>query len=342
MTSLGAQAGGKAEPAGRVARRGTPEPPLPTFPVEFATPDISPWLEGNIGLRGFTSLQSGHPGPHVCITAVTHGNEIAGAVALDRMLRAGLQPSRGTLTLGFINLAAFARFDPANPTLSRFADEDFNRLWDPEMLDSTRRSQELDRAREIRPLIDTVDVLLDLHSMLWPSDPLTLCGTSARGRDLALAIGSPALVVADEGHVTGPRLIDYPRFLAPNGDATAVLVEAGQHWENATVATTQAAIAGLLRHLKLVEPDWLRVLDDGTPHHPPQRVAEVTAVITAASGAFRFEQNYRGGDIIPSAGTLIAHDGDTEIRTPHDDCLLVMPTLRPSRGHTVVRLARFV
>jgi hypothetical protein len=35
-------------------------------------------------------------------------------------------------------------------------------------------------------------------------------------------------------------------------------------------------------------------------------------------------------------------DGDTEIRTPHDDCLLVMPSLRPSRGHTAVRLARFV
>ncbi len=35
-------------------------------------------------------------------------------------------------------------------------------------------------------------------------------------------------------------------------------------------------------------------------------------------------------------------DGAAEIRTPHDDCLLVMPSLRPSRGHTAVRLARFV
>ena len=39
---------------------------------------------------------------------------------------------------------------------------------------------------------------------------------------------------------------------------------------------------------------------------------------------------------------LIALDGTTEIRTPHDDCLLVMPSLRPSRGHTAVRLARIV
>ena len=40
--------------------------------------------------------------------------------------------------------------------------------------------------------------------------------------------------------------------------------------------------------------------------------------------------------------TLIATDGTLEIRTPHDECLLVMPSLRPSRGHTAVRLARFV
>ena len=39
--------------------------------------------------------------------------------------------------------------------------------------------------------------------------------------------------------------------------------------------------------------------------------------------------------------TLIAMDGETEIRTPHDNCLLVMPSLRPSRGHTAVRLGRF-
>ena len=48
-------------------------------------------------------------------------------------------------------------------------------------------------------------------------------------------------------------------------------------------------------------------------------------------------RNYRGGDIVARRNTLIAMDGETEIRTPYDDCLLVMPSLRPSRGHTAVR-----
>jgi hypothetical protein len=55
-----------------------------------------------------------------------------------------------------------------------------------------------------------------------------------------------------------------------------------------------------------------------------------------------FTQVFQGGDVVHRRHTLIAIDGGVEIRTPHDDCLLVMPSLRPSRGHTAVRLARFV
>ena len=45
--------------------------------------------------------------------------------------------------------------------------------------------------------------------------------------------------------------------------------------------------------------------------------------------------------MIPARNTLIAMDGEEEIRTPHDDCLLVMPTPHPPAGHTAVRLARY-
>jgi hypothetical protein len=70
-------------------------------------------------------------------------------------------------------------------------------------------------------------------------------------------------------------------------------------------------------------------------------VAEVSHVVTAVTSSFAFVQTYRGGDVIEKRNTLIAMDGTTEIRTPYDNCLMVMPSLRPSRGHTAVRLARF-
>ena len=73
-----------------------------------------------------------------------------------------------------------------------------------------------------------------------------------------------------------------------------------------------------------------------------QRLVEVTQTVTAMTGKFVFVQPWRGGDVVPVRNTLLALDGETEIRTPLDVCLLVMPSLRPTRGHTAVRLARFV
>lgn len=313
------------------------QPPLPSFEVRLTAPDIGRWVAGNTGVRGFTTRDSGVAGPHVALLAIAHGNEIAGAIVLDQLLSTGLWPMRGKLTFGFVNLDAYERFDPRHPTVSRFVDEDINRVWDTAVLDSARHSIELDRAREIRPLIDTVDVLFDLHSMLWPSDPLILCGTSPKGKRLALGARVPALVVADQGHAGGRRLIDYARFASAATPYAASLVEAGQHWREATVATMLASVAGLLRHLDVVSPH--AVLPE--PASQPQRFAEVTIAVTAASANFVFVQPYRGGDVIAERNTLIALDGETEIRTPHDDCLLIMPSLRPSRGHTAVRLARF-
>jgi predicted deacylase len=313
------------------------QPPLPQFCVAIAAPDLGPWRAGNTGVIGFTTRAGAVPGPHVALVALVHGNEIAGAIVLARLLAAGLRPLRGRLTCGFANLAAFERFDPAQPTASRFVEEDMNRLWDVAVLDGPRRSLELDRAREIRPLVDTADVLLDLHSMLWASDPLLLSGATPKGRDLALAIGQPELVVADQGHVGGRRLIDYGRFVDPAAPQVALLVEAGQHWMEPTVAMTLASVAGLLRHLGMVA-DHPALPPRPAPGHP--RFAEVTTVVTAATANFAFVRPFRGGDVIAERNTLLAIDGEEEVRTPHDDCLLVMPSLRPSRGHTAVRLAR--
>ncbi|MEJ0014990.1 MAG: succinylglutamate desuccinylase/aspartoacylase family protein [Acetobacteraceae bacterium] len=314
-----------------------PQPPLPSFEVHIAAPDIGRWAAGNTGIPGFITRDSGVAGPHVALLALAHGNEIAGAIVLDRLLDIGIAPTHGRLTFGFVNLAAYERFDPRQPTVSRFVDEDMNRVWDTGVLDGARRSVELDRAREIRPLIDTVDVLFDLHSMLWPSEPLILCGTSPKGRRLALGAGVPGLVVADHGHASGRRMIDYPRFADAATPCAGSLVEAGQHWQEATVATMFASVAGLLRHLALAPPHPALP----APLAQAQRFAEVTMAVTAATSNFAFVQPYRGGDVIPRRNTLIAMDGETEIRTPHDDCLLIMPSLRPSRGHTAVRLARF-
>lgn len=302
--------------------------------VEIAPPDLEPWRAGNTGIPFYSSFDSGRPGPHALINALTHGNELSGAIAVDRLLTEGVRPVKGRLTLGFANVAAFRRFDTRAPRRSRFVDQDLNRVWAPAMLDAATRSTELERAREMRPIIDAVDMLLDLHSMQRPEAPLTLAGPLAKGRALAEAIGTPPLIVRDAGHEEGVRLRDYGAFGDPASAKAAALLEAGQHW---TAASVEVALVTCRYFL-----DALGLVPAALPPTPPQRVLEVTETVTIRSDSFRFVEHFTGLTVIPQAGTTIAHDGDTPVRTPYDDCVLVMPSKRLIRGQTAVRLGRYV
>jgi predicted deacylase len=310
-------------------------------PIEVAFPDLAPYAQGNAGTPYVWSFAGERPGPHVLIQALTHGNEVCGAVALDWMLREKIRPVRGALTLVFANVAAYMRFDRADPFASRCVDEDFNRLWTREVLEGPRESAELARARELRPIVDHADHLLDLHSMSEPCAPLAMAGTQKKGVDLARAIAVPAHIVIDSGHVAGRRLRDYAFFDDPTDPRSALLVECGQHWEAAAPLVARQSVLRFLDHFGLLEPGLAaRHLGADTP--PQQHVVEVTSTVTIASDAFRFTQPVHGLQVIRRAGTVYAMDAGTEIRTPHDDCVLIMPTRRPKRGETAVRLGRFV
>jgi predicted deacylase len=309
--------------------------------VEIAAPDLGRHRLGNSDIAGVTVFDSGSPGPHVVISALVHGNELCGAWALLRLLERRIRPCHGRLSLAFVNLAAFDAFDPANPKASRYLDEDLNRVWSPGALDGPRRSRELDRAREIRPLIEGADFLLDIHSMQSAAPPLLLTGVTDKGRRLAAAMGFPGCIVADAGHRNGARIRDFGAFGDPDSPRTAVLVECGQHWARRSVGVAVASCRQFLAALEVVEPKLLDRLGR-VPALKPQRVVEVTEAVTVAAGRFRFTREYRGLEVIPDAGTVIAYDGTLPIRTPYDQCVLIMPSRRLAPGYTAVRLGRFV
>jgi predicted deacylase len=307
--------------------------------IELAAPDIAPYAAGNTGIPYVTTFDSGRPGPHVLVNALTHGNELCGAIVLDELFRRGIRPAAGKLTLSFANVGAYRRFDPANPTASRFVDEDFNRLWDAAILDGKRQSAELTRARALRPLIDGVDLLLDLHSMQQASPALMLAGLTDKSLDLARRVGVPEVIVRDAGHAAGPRMRDYADFSNPASPKAALLVECGQHWEKRTADIARDTAWRFLAASGVLAPaDAATILKRPVP---PQHVVTVTDAITIAGERFDFADDYRGMEVIPRAGTVIAHDGGKAIRTPYDDCVLIMPSRRLQRGQTAVRLGRF-
>ncbi len=312
-----------------------------SFPVEIAPPDISAYRQGNTGVDYLTCFDSAQPGPHVMISALVHGNELCGAIALDWLFGQQLRPRRGKLTLAFMNVSAFERFDDQQPTASRFVDEDFNRLWSREVLEGERDSCELRRAREVRPVVDQVDMLLDLHSMQQSEIPLSLCGPLEKGRTLALSLGSPVHVVADAGHAAGKRMRDYAAFGDRASTKNALLVECGQHWKAASADLAKEQCVRFLDVHGMLDPDFVQ------EHLPArfkaaQKIIEITQAVTIKTDAFRFTGNFNGMEVIPQAGTLIGFDGAQEVCTPYDNCVLIMPSVRKCKGESAVRLGRFV
>jgi predicted deacylase len=307
--------------------------------VELAAPDIARWRAGNTGVAYVHSFEGPRPGPHVLITGLVHGNEICGAIAIDRLLSDGLRPFQGRLSFAFVNTAAYERFDPANPTASRFVDEDFNRLWSPEVLDGPRSSVELIRARDLRPLVETVDLLLDIHSLQQGDDAILLSGPVEKGRSLARQVGTPAIVVADSGHAAGTRLRDYAGFADPASAKNALLVECGQHWRAGSEAVALETAIRFLTATGTIEAATARAYGADAPT-PPQHLIEVSEAVTVTSEDFAFEEPYRGFEVIAEAGTVIARDGARAFSTPYDNCVLVMPSLRLKPGQTAMRLGR--
>ncbi|MEM9999247.1 MAG: succinylglutamate desuccinylase/aspartoacylase family protein [Pseudomonadota bacterium] len=308
------------------------------YPIELTAPDISSYKNGNTGVDYYTSFDSGKSGPHVLVNALVHGNELCGVIALEHLFANAIRPRIGKLTLGFANVVAYAAFDVDDPMASRFLDEDMNRVWDVETLEGDRHSVELKRAREMRPLIDTVDFLFDVHSMQHATPPLTIAGPLDKGVELATALGVPEVIVSDAGHSAGRRLRDYAFFSDPDDPRNALLIECGQHWAAPTglVAIDSVYRWLLLHHMidaETAEPHLL-------PTPPHQRVVRVTTPVTVETNAFEFAQPFTGLETL-AKGELIGVDGGREVRAPHDGCVLIMPSRRLTPGATAVRLGHW-
>ena len=333
---------------------------LAALPIEVAAPDITRWQWDTSGEGGTTQLEyvqersGASPGPEVLVTALVHGNEFSGALAVDELLASGWHPMRGRVTFAFCNAAAFARFNPAQPDAARFVDEDFNRVWSAARLvadvescgQSSRPSIELERARELLPLVARAKYLLDLHSMHERGAPLLVTGMLQRNIDFAQALQTSSQVIVDSGHADGVRMRDYGAFADTGSDSIALLLEAGQHWQASSVAVARNTLARfLIAAGSVTRPDDKAGLPRGwlQPDTVPPAPVQVTDRVVAKSMKFAFTHPYTGGEVIAKAGTVIAHDNGQPVHTPYDNCVLVMPSVRQLRaGVTVVRLGRLI
>jgi predicted deacylase len=301
--------------------------------IEVMPRDLSAYRQGNVGVDYVHRFESGVPGPHVLINALTHGNEFCGMVAACHLLDTGVQPLRGTLTVSFANVAAYETFDPAKPFDSRQITHNFNRIWSEEWLDGGEDSVELRRARAMRSVVAEADHILDIHSTSQDVVPFWVYPDFARNAQVARALAAPAVhLVMPQGLGSGTPVIQHGQHGVADSRAGAALVaECGQHFKQSTADLAVQVTLDFLGHFGLIE----RAI---RPAAAPRRF-ELLRTHVVAHADFRFVRPVIGFETF-AQGELIAMDGDQPIHAPCDDCTLFMPTREPIVGREGVYLTR--
>ena len=313
--------------------------PTPAPLLEVLPRDLSAYRKGNTGIDYVHRFDSGRPGPHVLINALTHGNEICGMVAATHLLDSGVRPRIGTLTISFAHVEAYEAFRADDPFANRQLVHNLNRIWSDEWLDGPQDSPELRRARALRPVVAVADHILDIHSTSQDVAPFWVYPGFARNSQAALAMGVQGRVtthlVMPSGLGSGTPLIEHGRHGAGDSNAgVALVVECGQHFLRASADVARATALDFLAHFGLI--------DSAEPAQPAAAQSRFALLQTCMvhTPAFQFVRPLRGFETFDE-GELIATDGDAgEIRAPCDCCTVLMPARVPVVGREAVYLTR--
>ena len=310
--------------------------PSDSVHFEVLPRDLSAYRKGNVGVDYVHRFESGRPGPHVLVNALTHGNEFCGMVAATHLLDTGVRPLVGTLTISFANVAAYETFDMDRPFDSRQIDHNFNRIWSTEWLDGPETSVELLRARAMRQVVEQADHLLDIHSTSQDVSPFWVYLGLARHAGVATAVGMPEIhLVMPSGLGSGVPVIQYGAFSESTSHKTALVVECGQHFLKSSADTALATTLGFLAHWGMIDPAMHRL---PTPEQA-QRRYELLETVLVQTPEFAFTRPLIGFERF-AAGERIATDGPAEIRALCDDCVVFMPTRQPVVGREGMYLTR--
>ncbi len=117
-------------------------------------------------VSGITIIDSWKPGKNVGIFAITHGNEpvwLGVFEHLSHWYRLGEKIKSGKIFLIAVNIEAYEKFiQDGNDNKYRFIHDNMNRISNKPFRD---KSYEFRRFKELMPILDELDIAIDLHSV---------------------------------------------------------------------------------------------------------------------------------------------------------------------------------
>jgi len=229
----------------------------------------------------------GRKGPLVICFGGMHGNEKAGIMAIDLMLKMlEVEPItnpdftfRGRF-LGVTGHLAAARLH------RRFIVKDLNRQWLPDRIEwlshqerAALNAEDLEMydlealiTKEIREYRPDRTVILDLHTTSADGGIYTIVPDHPLAIEFALGIKAPVVL----GFLEGLKGTTLHYFTSDNfpGETTSICFEAGQHDDPMSVNRAVAAITNCLRYAgcvdeKHIEGRHIRILSEYSGELPP-------------------------------------------------------------------------
>lgn len=207
------------------------------------------------------------PGPTLVTIGGIHGNEPAGAIAIQRVLQ--LLEQKQPVFSG--NLIGIAGNLTGLKQRKRYIDEDLNRMWRPEFISGQTHgcvheegdfhaiNQTLQNVFETYPGPITV---IDFHSFSAPGSPFVISGNKRKNATLVKDL--PVPVVFGLGQFVRGTLVNHIERMGH----CAMAMEGGQHEDPETVFNIEAFLWLMLQRVGCLtdrdspvdlEQSWLRI-----------------------------------------------------------------------------------
>ena len=327
--------------------------------TEPKQPSASPPRPTHLATHSFHGLS---PGPKLLVLGAVHGNVVCGAKAITQLLQdfnnGQFAIERGTVTfVPVTNPLAYQR-------QQRIGDRNLNRNRAPSAIPQDFEDR---IANVLCPLLDSHDVLLDLHSFHTGGAPFVMIGPQNNSGTLepfrhaeaemrlALCTGAPRIVEgwldtyargvsrraaapATGGTARAQTLVTNPNYGVGSTEymrsrgGYGVTLECGQHDDPQGVQVACHAILQTLALLNMVS----RPLETSAAEREILRLVDVTDREHADD---LFAREWRSFDAV-KAGELIGtrHSG-AEVKAPHDG-FVVFPNPRAEPGQEWFYMAK--
>lgn len=272
--------------------------------------------------------------PRVAVLWWTHGNEISGINACSRIIddmisRVLLISCWELLVVSWVNEVAMknnVRWIKSNDGSVL----DMNRFFRPNP--PSTDWYEYERSRELMPIIESADYLLDLHSTSWPSEPYAFAENESIRFAEKLWIWHIVswwwqIQSWDWSEMTDSPLAGDIESYATAHWATGITFESGNHdAPDGEKNAYQIVLNFMVRAWILDERHYEKISNTTTKIH-------MTRVYRWFNDIFTYALDIKSNFMPLKEWTLIWHDGDIRVIAPAD-CILVMPTLDKDSKNT--------